>query len=64
MAQAGHADHWWGGCSPRSVPRRLVALLAVAAVAASVTFLYWPRGLQVSDGRHDLGRNGIWIQHG
>lgn len=27
-------------------------------------FLLWSPGLDVRDGRHDLGRNGIWIGHG
>lgn len=42
----------------------MAAALAVAVVAGSVAFLYWPRGLEVRDGRHDRGRNGVWIQHG
>jgi hypothetical protein len=42
----------------------VVAVLAVAAVAGGVAFLYWPRGLDLRDGRHDLGRNGAWLQHG
>lgn len=24
----------------------------------------WQPGLEVSDGRHDRGRNGVWLQHG
>lgn len=49
---------------PESAPRRVAAVVAVAVVAAAVAFLYWPRGLEIRDGRHDRGRNGVWIQHG
>ena len=49
---------------PRSTLRRVVALLALGLVAGAVAFLYWPRGLEVRDGRHDRGRNGAWLQHG
>ena len=33
-------------------------------VLSALAFLFWPRGLELRDGRHDRGRNGIWIQHG
>lgn len=35
--------------------------LALGSIAA---FLLWPRGVDVRDGRHDRGRNAIWLQHG
>ena len=27
-------------------------------------YLLWTPGLDIRDGRHDLGRNGIWLGHG
>jgi hypothetical protein len=27
-------------------------------------YLLWTPGLEVRDGRHDRGRNGIWTSHG
>jgi hypothetical protein len=38
----------------------LLSLLGLGAAAYGV----WSPGATVRDGRHDLGRNGIWIQHG
>ncbi len=28
------------------------------------SYTLWSPGAKVSDGRHDLGRNGVWMQHG
>jgi hypothetical protein len=44
-------------------------LLSFVIFAALVLFVFpaysvWEPGLVITDGRHDLGRNGIWIQHG
>lgn len=54
--------------------RRPIALLSslrrigigVALVVACVLLGYgvWRPGLEVRDGRHDLGRNAIWLAHG
>src|SRR3954447_25989659 len=30
----------------------------------SVAYWFWSPGLDVRDGRHDHGRNGIWVSHG
>lgn len=35
-----------------------------AFVAAAVAYLAWPAGRVVTDGRHDRGRNALWLQHG
>lgn len=43
--------------------RTLVLLLAVLGVFG-VGYLIWSPGERVTDGRHDLGKNGIWLQHG
>jgi hypothetical protein len=41
-------------------------ITGVALLLLSSLFLYlrWTPGRDVTDGRHDLKRNGIWIQHG
>ena len=39
------------------------ALLAVLTFAV-VGYRVWTPGLDVTDGRHDRGHNGIWLQHG
>lgn len=47
--------------------RRLLRILATGAVLviASAWLLWgWKPGLDVRDGRHDRGRNGLWLAHG
>ncbi len=44
-------------------PALLIAPI-VLALAAAALFRAWSPGLDVTDGRHDRGRNGIWLQHG
>jgi hypothetical protein len=41
-----------------------VSLAALVAAAALPMYHFWSPGLVVTDGRHDLGGNGIWIAHG
>ena len=43
--------------------RTLVLLLGILGIFA-VAYLVWSPGLEVRDGRHDLGTNGLWLQHG
>ncbi len=38
--------------------------LAVVFAIASLAYTVWSPGEQVTDGRHDLRTNGIWMQHG
>jgi Glycosyl hydrolases family 18 len=40
--------------------RGILILIAVFGVA----YLVWNPGLSIINGRHDLGRNGIWLGHG
>lgn len=40
--------------------RSLVLLL----VTAAVSYVLWSPGTDLRDGSHDLGTNGIWLQHG
>jgi hypothetical protein len=41
----------------------LVLLVSVLALLGLGYFL-WSPGLELTDGRHDVGRNGLWLQHG
>lgn len=43
--------------------RTVVPLLALLMVGL-VIWAVWAPGQKVTDGRHDRGRNGIWLQHG
>ena len=45
-------------------PWRGALVAAVILVAAWVGYALWSPGLEVSDGRYDLGRNAIWLGHG
>lgn len=44
--------------------RILVLASAVLLAAAVIGYCAWTPGLDATDGRHDRGRNGIWLQHG
>lgn len=44
--------------------RRLVLMTGLVLLGFLVTFYSWRPGLEVHDGRHDRGRNGIWLSHG
>jgi len=41
-----------------------LAISAALVLFAFAAYSLWAPGQEVADGRHDLGRNGIWIQHG
>jgi hypothetical protein len=43
--------------------RRRLVFLAGLVLAAILVYLLWSPGTVVTDGRHDLGRNGIWMSH-
>ena len=43
---------------------RTLLLLFFLITAATLAYTLWQPGLQVRDGRHDKGRNAIWMQHG
>ena len=47
----------------RSAVRIAMALLLLLLVGA-LFYVLWPTGRDLPDGRHDRGRNGIWIAHG
>jgi len=44
--------------------RRILLLLILVGGGPSLAYLLWSPGSEVTDGRHDLQRNGIWLQHG
>ena len=48
----------------RKAPQPRVILLLVVLVLIIVAYGIWSPGQIVEDGRHDLGDNGIWLQHG
>jgi hypothetical protein len=55
----------------RARPRKLnarplacIAAVVLALAALAVAYRVWTPGLDVTDGRHDRGRNAIWLQHG
>jgi hypothetical protein len=45
-------------------PWRTVLLLFIVIGLLGLVYLAWSPGKRVRDGRHDLGSNGIWIEHG
>src|SRR5262245_57307379 len=48
----------------RFSPRRLLIALLVVSTAIALPYAVWTPGKRITDGRHDRGRNGIWMQHG
>lgn len=48
-----------------SLKRIAAAVVAIVCLTICVALFVWgPVGVRVTDGRHDLGRNGMWIGHG
>src|SRR2546423_1450385 len=45
-------------------PWRTVVPGSALLLAILSGYLLWRPGLDIRDGRHDRGRNGIWISHG
>jgi hypothetical protein len=45
-------------------PWRTVVPGILLLILVPLTYVVWTPGKVVTDGRHDLGRNGIWLQHG
>src|SRR5262245_50854664 len=45
-------------------PIRTIFLACVFILTAWLGYLLWTPGLDVRDGRHDRGGNGLWLQHG
>ncbi|HEX8700144.1 MAG TPA: hypothetical protein VF815_14965 [Myxococcaceae bacterium] len=56
------ASHLW--TFVRRPGWRLVVPLALFAALVGLGYTLWSPGAEVTDGRHDLGRNGMWLQHG
>lgn len=50
---------------PRRGWRRAIMLIALSmAAVATALWIRWSPGLDVRDGSHDRGMNGMWMQHG
>lgn len=45
-------------------PARTFSISAIIIFLIWITYLCWSPGKTITDGRHDLKLNGIWIQHG
>jgi len=45
-------------------PWRTVLAGVLVVVVVGLAMALWKPGLEVRDGRHDRGRNGIWLAHG
>ncbi|MGD9321055.1 MAG: glycoside hydrolase family 18 protein [Desulfobacteraceae bacterium] len=54
-------NHWHYLKRP---PWRTVLLLFIVVGFLGLAYLAWTPGKRVRDGRHDLGSNGIWVEHG
>jgi hypothetical protein len=42
----------------------VLVVLALLLSLLGLGYTLWSPGLELKDGRHDLGRNGLWLQHG
>ena len=47
-----------------SIPWKRLAAWAAVALTVVLAYTLWSPGEERTDGAHDLGRNGIWLQHG
>jgi hypothetical protein len=47
-----------------TVPWRSMGFLVAALAVSFVGYELWSPGLEIKDGRYDLGKNAIWLQHG
>lgn len=45
-------------------PWRTVLAGVLVVVVIGLAMVLWQPGLEVRDGRHDRGRNGVWLAHG
>jgi Glycosyl hydrolases family 18 len=50
--------------APRLRLRNVLRGLSVAFLLAGTAYMLWSPGATVTDGRHDRGTNGLWLQHG
>lgn len=48
----------------RKPPWRTIVPAVLLVGVAALWWLLWSPGADITDGRHDLGRNGLWMQHG
>lgn len=50
---------WW-----KRPPWRTIVPVVLSALAGVLAWIVWSPGKDVRDGRHDRGRNGLWLAHG
>jgi hypothetical protein len=48
----------------RRPPWRAVLSAAAVFLAGAFAYAVWSPGVEITDGRHDRGRNALWLQHG
>ncbi|HUR46138.1 MAG TPA: hypothetical protein VMZ27_09715, partial [Candidatus Saccharimonadales bacterium] len=58
MAAPLHSAHISGSV------RRIAIGVGVIVLATILAYALWRPGLDFHDGRHDRGRNAIWLAHG
>ena len=56
-----NSRHWKIFLKP---PLRTLFLLLAVLGLLYLGYQVWTPGVRVTDGRHDLGQNGLWLQHG
>lgn len=44
--------------------RRVVTVVLLLVAGALIVYALWRPGLDVRDGRHDVGKNAVWLAHG
>lgn len=59
-SEARRRPHRWESFSWR----RVVVTMAALPFVGLLAFFVWQPGLEVRDGRHDRGSNGLWLAHG
>src|SRR5262245_24757662 len=62
QTQSRPANRFWATVS-RPPWRTIVPAVLLLCVLLSI-YAVWSPGLEIKDGRFDLQKNGIWIQHG
>lgn len=62
MKESNAGLTWWQAV--RRPPWRTIVPAVTLLLAVLVARAAWSPGRDVTDGRHDLGQNGIWMQHG
>lgn len=62
MTDQHHSRRFW--TLLKRPPWRTVVAVVVLLLLGLLVYAIWSPGEDVTDGRHDRGRNAIWLQHG